>query len=68
MIASPANLKMSPPDRLIADTSNSMYRLIAKAVSSAPSWPMFNINEGNTYFGQCFSQVSEPRDVCEHYH
>lgn len=36
----PANLNMSPPLLLIADTSNSIYLLIANAISSAPSGPI----------------------------
>lgn len=39
IIASPANLKISPPERLIALTNSSMYRLMANAVISHPSWP-----------------------------
>ena len=35
----PANLNISPPLLLIADTSNSIYLLIANAISSAPSGP-----------------------------
>lgn len=42
IMASPANLNMSPPLLLIADTNSSIYLLIANAISSAPSGPIFD--------------------------
>jgi hypothetical protein len=40
-IIPPANLNISPPLLLTVLTSSSMYLLIANAVSSAPSGPIF---------------------------
>ena len=36
----PANLNMSPPLLLMADTNSSIYLFMANAISSAPSGPI----------------------------